>query len=165
MGNPHSFLTKVHRIWQAGSRARRLGECCEGRDNNLILIRILAALAVQVFHAWSLTLVTDAMQPLFAATGSALGTQAVYVFFAISGFLVTRSFVRHPTRGGWITARTLRIFPGLAVALVVTALVAGRFLSALPPDVYPRAPKTWSYVPRGLSLAWRQAGLPGVFGS
>ena len=87
---------------EARRRTPRPISVCDGRDNNYNLIRILAALAVLVSHAWPLTLGPEAVQPLATLTGIELGTQAVYVFFAISGFLIARSFVRHRTLKDWI---------------------------------------------------------------
>ena len=69
----------------------------------------------------------------------------------------------HPVKNGEITAaRAMRIFPALAVALGLTAFVLGPLLTALPPQDYAGAVETWTYVPRGLSLALRQPELPGV---
>lgn len=44
-------------------------------------------------------------------------------FFAISGFLITRSWLSNPRIRDYLVARTLRILPGLYVCLVVTAFV------------------------------------------
>ena len=44
-------------------------------------------------------------------------------FFAISGFLITASWLRHPRLRDYCTARALRILPGFYVCLVVTAFV------------------------------------------
>jgi len=133
------------------------------RNNNLNLIRALAALAVLVSYAWPLALGKGTEQPLMAATGFPLGTQALYVFFTISGFLVTRSWLCRRDPRGWLRARALRLLPGLAVALGLTAFVAGPLLTTLPPRDYLATAETWAYVPRGLSFAWRQSALPGVF--
>ena len=64
-----------------------LGDKATGRDNNLNLIRAVAASAVLVSHAYPIALGPDALQPLKALTGHSLGSLSVYVFFAISGFL------------------------------------------------------------------------------
>jgi peptidoglycan/LPS O-acetylase OafA/YrhL len=44
-------------------------------------------------------------------------------FFAISGFLITASWLSHPHVRDYLVARALRILPGLYVCLVVTAFV------------------------------------------
>lgn len=156
------------RIFEADPRiggAVRLSDVSEGRNNNLNLIRLIAALAVLVSHAWPITLGPQAVQPLQDATGFQLGTQAVYVFFAISGFLIARSYERRSSVREWALARVLRIFPGLAVALVASVLVLGPLATALPLRDYLATPRTWSFVPAGLSLFGLQHELPGVFGT
>jgi peptidoglycan/LPS O-acetylase OafA/YrhL len=44
-------------------------------------------------------------------------------FFALSGFLITASWLRDPHLRDYLVARALRIFPGLWACLVVTAFV------------------------------------------
>ena len=141
----------------------RLSEVSRGRDNNLNLIRMLAALAVLVSHAWPLASGRGSVQPFRELVGYELGTMAVYVFFAISGFLVTRSFERQPTIGDWIAARALRIFPGLLVVLLLTVMILGPAVTVLPLSEYFSDPATLSYVPNNLLLVYPQQSLPGVF--
>ena len=142
----------------------RLADACHGRDNNLNLIRMTAALAVLVSHAWPITLGAETIQPLETVLGGyELGTLAVFVFFSLSGFLIARSFERQPTLRTWLAARFLRLIPGLAVMLILTVIVLGPLVTDLPIRQYIRDPGTHSYVFRNLTLAWRQATLPGVF--
>lgn len=141
----------------------RLAEVCEGRDNNLNLLRMGAAFAVLVAHAWPLALGPDAGPVPLSRTGYALGTMAVFMFFAISGFLVAGSYDRSRTITAWVLARAVRIFPGLAVVLLLTAFVLGPLVTTLPLSAYFTHPLTWSYVPNTLSLVLRQTELPGVF--
>ena len=140
-----------------------LGDVCGSRDNNFNLIRMIAAMGVLVSHAWPLALGKGAVEPLQAAVGFSLGKLAVFVFFAISGFLIARSFERQPTVGRWLLARGLRLFPGLAVVLILTAAVLGPLLTTLPLGDYARDPATLGYVVRNLGLALPQWDLPGVF--
>ena len=140
-----------------------LGDVCEGRNNHLNMIRMIAATAVLVSHAWPISLGPGAVQPLSALLGETLGTLSVYVFFVISGFLIARSFERQPTVRRWIVARVLRLFPALTVVLVLTVAVLGPLVTTLPLAEYFARPETLSYVPRNLSLAFLQYDLPGVF--
>jgi len=140
-----------------------LGDICRGRDNNLNLIRIVAAGAVLVSHAWPITGGPGTPQPLSHLLGFELGRLAVMVFFAISGFLIARSYERQPTVRQWLAARILRLFPALTVMLLLTALVLGPLYTAMPLDAYFSDPRTQTYVPHNLTLALRQAELPGVF--
>jgi peptidoglycan/LPS O-acetylase OafA/YrhL len=88
---------------------------------------------------------------------------AVFTFFAISGFLVAGSYDRSHTIAAWVLARAVRIFPGLAVVLLLTAFVLGPLVTTLPLSAYFTHPLTLSYVPNTLSLVLRQTELPGVF--
>jgi peptidoglycan/LPS O-acetylase OafA/YrhL len=89
-----------------------------GRNNNLNLIRLVLASSVIVSHAWPLGQLGDELQ----LGQTSVGTIAVFCFFAISGFLITRS--RERTSGGrYLWHRALRIFPGYAVCLAVIAAV------------------------------------------
>ena len=103
---------------------RYLGDYSRGRDNNLNLIRMIAAAGVLVSHAWPLTMGSGAVQPLVRVTGHSLGTICVYVFFAISGFLIAASFDRSDTIR-FVAARVLRLVPGLFVSVAVVALLMG----------------------------------------
>lgn len=145
----------------SGSRWR-LGAVCDGRDNNFNLIRMVAAACVIVSHAFPIALGAGTLEPLQASTGHKLGSIAVAIFFAISGFLITRSFDRTSRLSRWISARVMRLFPGLAVVVILTAAFYGPALTTLEPSAYFARAETYSYVPRNLSLAFLQFELPGV---
>jgi peptidoglycan/LPS O-acetylase OafA/YrhL len=55
----------------------------------------------------------------------------VMMFFVISGFLVTLSFVRRPKLGRFLRARALRIWPALIVCAAISSFVLGPMLSTL----------------------------------
>lgn len=141
---------------------QRLDQLLSGRDNNLNLIRIIAASAVLVSHAYPITLGPGVAEPLMSLTGNTLGHFAVAVFFCISGLLISRSFDRKNSYEQFIAARVLRLFPALLVALFFTVLF-GAFFTRLPIGDYLRSVETLTYVPRNLSLAFLQFPLPGVF--
>lgn len=88
------------------------------RHEALDVARMLAALAVVVHHARA------PMGLGFGPLDPSLGL-AVYVFFALSGFLVFRPFVRGPVPPApHLVRRMLRIFPAYLVALGVTLALA-----------------------------------------
>jgi peptidoglycan/LPS O-acetylase OafA/YrhL len=132
------------------------------RDNNFNLIRMLAAGAVLVSHAYPLARGNGAVEPLATSLGMSLGTIGVVVFFAISGYFISQSYDRRRLGEFW-AARLLRIYPGLLFALLLTVLVLGPCLTALSASAYFAAADTWLYVPRNLSLLSLQYDLPGVF--
>lgn len=148
-------------IWVGKPIAQYLG----GRDNNLNLIRIVAASAVLVSHAFALTTGDEMREPFRASTGLSLGQFAVAIFFGLSGLLIARSFDRRQTIAHFVSARVLRLWPALAVVLVLTAFALGPVISSLPLGQYLTSGQTLAYVPRNLSLAFRYDFLPGVFTS
>lgn len=145
---------------------KTIADVSVGRDNNFNLLRMLAAAAVLVSHSWPLTLGPGAAEPLAAATGYKLGTTAVIVFFAVSGFFITKSFDRRSSIADFTVARVARIFPGLFVVLLLSATLLGPLFTELPIGHYLRDPHSWTYLPRNLLLFYgQQYRLPGVFTS
>lgn len=142
-----------------------LAHVAQGRDNNFNLIRFIAATAVLVSHAWPIALGPGAVEPLKALTGHTLGTNAVYLFFAVSGFFITSSYMRSGSARVFVTARVLRLFPGLAVSLLLVALVMGPMVTQLPIMTYLSTPDTATFLLRNITLFQPQYTLPGVFES
>ncbi len=140
-----------------------LGELARGRDNNFNLIRALAATAVLVSHAWPISQGAGTQEPLWAWTGATLGTMAVYVFFAISGFLIATSFDRTQSARAFLVARGLRLFPGLFVSVLLVAFVMGPLVTTLAATDYLTHPETLAFIPRNLTLISPAYTLPGVF--
>ncbi len=146
----------------ASGQPAALSQLLSGRDNNLNLIRLIAAAAVLVSHAFPIALGAGAAEPLEELTGLSLGGHAVAVFFVLSGLLIARSFDRASSRIRFVTARVMRLFPGLVVVLVLTVL-AGAMLTTSTMSAYLTDPATMRYVPGNLSLFFLQYSLPGVF--
>lgn len=134
-----------------------------GRDNHFNLIRICAATAVMISHAFAVVTGDDMAEPLRAATKFSLGQYAVAVFFGVSGLLIARSFDRRASFLHFLVARVLRLYPALFVALLLTAFVLGPLITGLDSTAYFSARETWVYVPVNLTLAFRSNVLPGVF--
>lgn len=143
-----------------------LAERAVGRENNFDFIRWLAASLVLVSHESAL-LPNGGTEPLTWLGGgfSTLGTVAVDVFFVTSGFLVTRSLLERRSLRHFVAARLLRVLPGLAVMLVLTAYVLGPLFTSLPVGSYLTEDAVLDYVARNLNLAVDNAQwtLPGVF--
>lgn len=139
-----------------------LADLLPGRDNNLNLIRLVAAAAVLVSHAFPIALGAGADEPLELLTGLSLGGHAVAVFFVLSGLLIARSYDRAGSHARFVTARVMRLFPALAVVLVLTVM-AGALVTTLDPASYFTSSATLAYVPGNLSLFFLQYALPGVF--
>lgn len=147
----------------ATKRLPRLGELSVDRNNNLNLLRMIAASWVIISHAYAVTRGNDALQPMEELTGVTLGVMGLYVFFAISGFLIADSYHRSRTMSHFVAARAMRIFPGLLVVLLATVLVLGPLTTTLPLSEYIGNRETFTYVPSNLTLLFMQYELPGVF--
>lgn len=147
---------------QASIRNGSIDAALEHEHNNFGVLRLVLALAVVVSHAFSVTtgLVED--EPLTGLTGFTLGEHGVNGFFAISGFLVTMSFVNRGWRD-YVLARFLRIAPGLIAATLVVSLLLGSALTRLDLGAYLTQPGLWRFVSGTLTSFKSAAALPGVF--
>jgi peptidoglycan/LPS O-acetylase OafA/YrhL len=134
------------------------------RQNNFDGLRLLAAVSVIFSHSFLIAQGDQEHEPLILLTGrqSILGLAGVFVFFAISGFLVTQSCetTRNPLH--FLLKRALRIFPGLLIATSLSALVLGAVVSRLPLAAYLSRPEPWRYVLGNTLLDQTVHELPGV---
>ncbi len=133
--------------------------------DNFTVLRLALALAVVFSHAFSVGTGRHTDEPLYALTGYTLGEHGVNGFFAVSGFLVAMSWDR---RGGAIpfaTARLLRVFPGLIVAVLVTGLVFGAAMTNLPKEQYLSDMRVWNFIWVTITTFKSATILPGVFES
>lgn len=135
-----------------------------GADNFLPL-RHLAAGLVVYGHCYALARPEPDRADLVARLlpGFYAGSLAVYLFFAISGYLVTLSLLRNPGVLRYAWRRALRIFPGYYACLLFCVFVLGLAVTTLDVPGYLAHPETWGYLRQNLlpiSLAWH---LPGVF--
>ncbi|ASW91991.1 acyltransferase family protein [Mycobacterium marseillense] len=97
----------------------KLGQVFDPRNNALNAWRLTLATSVIVGHSYTLT-----GRPVpTGIVGSLLGSGGVDGFFALSGFLITASWLHHPHLRDYLVARALRILPGYYVCIVVTAFV------------------------------------------
>ncbi|MDT0157048.1 acyltransferase [Microbacterium sp. ARD32] len=125
--------------------------------NNFDVLRIIAASMVVIGHAWPLT--GHVGVPRLG--GISIHHLGVYVFFAISGFLLATSWARDPRAGAFLLRRALRILPALIVVVLVSMLAIGPLITTATADEYWRSSTTWTYLINIVLLA--QYDLPGVF--
>lgn len=143
-------------------QAPTVDQALRSPHNNFGWLRLGMALAVVVSHAYSVTDGRVEQEPWFLTTGFTLGEHAVNGFFAISGFLVTMSFVRRGWRD-YVVARLLRIAPGLVAATLVVALLLGAAMTTLDRGAYFSDPRLWRFIWGTLTSFKSAAALPGVF--
>lgn len=87
----------------------------------------------------------------------------VNLFFVVSGFLVTASYINRNNLRSFLLARALRIYPALFVA-VVLSVVLGFFVSSLSFSEFFYSSSTYSYILKNFTLiSGVQFDLPGVF--
>lgn len=145
-------------VW---SGPRTLAAAFDPRANALNSIRLLLATAVIFSHAARL-----GGYDLPPTVMLILGEGAVDGFFAVSGFLLARSWLRRPSWGRYLWHRCLRILPAFWVCLGVTAFITvplvlmsqGESLAG-----YWSAPHgPWSYLWRNAALWMSQPAIAGT---
>jgi peptidoglycan/LPS O-acetylase OafA/YrhL len=97
----------------------KLGQVFDPRKNALNAFRLALATEVILFHSFPITGHEISPKPVLQL----LFAVGVDGFFALSGFLITSSWLRDPQLRDYLVARALRILPGLYVCLIVTAFV------------------------------------------
>lgn len=135
----------VSRIRLRSGQRITLSEGLSGRNNALGLIRLLLASAVVFSHAVPLSGRGDDPFIRWSLNQENLGGFAVLGFFAISGYLITKSGTRNDILQ-FMWARVLRIFPAFLLILGVSVLAVG--------------PLVWLSMGRNLDGYW----LPGPGG-
>lgn len=124
--------------------------------DNFAAIRLLAALVVVFGHSFPLT---GSEGPGYL--GSPASTLAVKIFFVISGYMISESWLRDPHIGRYLRRRALRIFPALFVLCLFSVLVVGPALTSADLATYLSHHGTWNYL-TNIAL-YPNYSLPGVF--
>jgi peptidoglycan/LPS O-acetylase OafA/YrhL len=130
----------------------------EKSGNAFDALRVAAALAVLYSHSYALYGLPEPA-PL---AGQTWGSLAVAFFFAVSGFLVCQSWQRDPHMLRFAARRALRIFPGLCVVVLLTALIIGAAFTSFPLAKYLSSSSPWVYIATGV-LGLGSPPLTGVF--
>jgi len=127
-------------------------------SNSFDLLRLVAASAVLISHQFQI--LGRPEPPVFGIVS--LGFFAVLVFFTLSGRLITQSWERDPRVKNFLLKRCLRIFPALAVVVVLTVFMVGPVFTTLSLREYFSKAETWEYF-RCAVLWTKHVLLPGVF--
>ncbi|MET0370126.1 MAG: acyltransferase [Sphingobium sp.] len=123
------------------------------RRNNFSAIRILMALLVVWSHCFALYYGSEASEPISRLLGGHYnaGEIGVRIFFIVSGFLITQSFLASATTRSYLMKRVRRVYPGFLVATAIcTFLVVPAFATQGWGLVTPAALFDWLW--RGLTL-------------
>ena len=134
------------------------------RQNNFDALRLVAAVSVIFSHSFLTAEGTQNREWLILLTGNqcVLGLTGVFIFFAISGFLVTQSFEQTANPLHYLAKRALRIFPGLLMVTVMSAFVLGPLVTTLPLGAYLSGPEPYQYAIGNTLLDQTVHELPGV---
>jgi peptidoglycan/LPS O-acetylase OafA/YrhL len=97
-----------------------LDERLHSRDNAITALRLGLAALVVLGHAYEAG--GFGADPLQVRGGVTLGELGVNSFFALSGFLITRSFLSSRSTRSYLWKRALRILPAFWACLLVTGL-------------------------------------------
>ena len=125
--------------------------------NNFDFIRLVAAFLVLYGHSF---VFLGLPEPLFLSWVP-LGPLGVYIFFTISGYLITESWERDPNLIRFFQRRALRIFPGLIVCVLLLIFFLGLLLTTLSWQDYFKNQYTWQYLSN--IVLYITYYLPGTF--
>lgn len=123
--------------------------------NSYDFIRFIAASMVVFSHSFALVGITE---PKIG--NISLGTLGVWIFFILSGYLISHSWHQYPRFNVFFAKRALRIFPALIVAVLVSVIVSGIFFTNLSLVEFFKSPETLSYL-NNILLINPQYSLPG----
>lgn len=140
-----------------------LADLAKGRDNNLSLLRIIAAAAVLVSHSFVLSTGSSDAEPLRIWLSMTPGSIAVDVFFVVSGYLVTASITKSREVLDFLVARCLRIFPALLAVLLITVFIIGPSVTTLPLAQYFGRQTADYFIKCATLIGGIAYELPGVF--
>ena len=132
-------------------------------QNNFNLLRLLAAFSVIYGHAYlnyNQDIGDDIVRRIIRFDHA--GSLAVKLFFFISGLLVTNSLLTKKNVIDYLIARIFRIYPGLIVVLLLSAIIIGPIFAVIPTTDYFLDKHVYGYVVRNLLLDFRP-DIPNVF--
>jgi len=137
----------------------------QDRHNNFDAMRLAAAISVIFSHAFLLAEGGEEGEPLMILTGGqcVLGVVGVFVFFTVSGYLITQSFGRTGNTVQFLMKRAFRIYPGYLVCILVLTFGLGAAATALPLRDYLRDAGTWEFLGHNLWMDVDHNSLPGVW--
>ena len=101
------------------------------RENNLNIIRFIAAIMVIYGHMYPIM-----GQCSYTIMNQAVSTIGVEIFFVISGYLITTSFLNEKSVFCYGVKRFFRIIPGLLAVCLVSVFVIGPLVSDYSIKVY-----------------------------
>ena len=133
------------------------------KENNYDFIRLIAAILVTYSHSFPLT--GNLNEPFASLTKGTLdfGSLGVWIFFTISGFLITKSYVERDNLKLFLKARFLRIVPALVPVILLSVFLVGPLVTNISMGEYFSSSRTWEYLQNMVPIKRVYYNLPGVF--
>lgn len=138
-----------------------LDECSKGKDNNISLIKFIAAIFVIFNHSFPLTGSGSDYISRWAHGQTTFGGVAVSIFFFYGGFFIMKSMEGKKTAKEYFKARCNRIFPELWMVILLSAFVLGPIVTECSLFDYFKSGSTYLYLLNGFLIPVHS--LPGVF--
>lgn len=133
----------------------------DNRPAGFDYLRLALAAAVIVIHGFDVTAGLKTSYALMESPWRILIVPVIPMFFGLSGFLVAASLRRCASLISFLGLRGLRIFPALAVEVLLCALLLGPLLTNVPLTTYFTSPELYRYFLNLVGVV--QYVLPGVF--
>lgn len=137
-------------------RVEEVGGISSGFD----YLRIALAVAIIGWHTIVTLYGRNFEAPIWSSYRMFAGS-LLPMFFALSGFLVHGSLERTRSVGKFLALRAVRIYPALAVEVVLSALLLGPLLTTIPLSEYFSDRQFWAYFHNILGVI--TFPLPGLF--
>lgn len=144
-------------------RGVTLRQAMVGRQNNLNIVKLLAAIMVIVGHSYAFSRGYERYDWLYVLTDGRgdLGGLAVYIFFFYSGLLITQSMLRSNNTLEFWKRRFVRIYPAFLLVTLTITFVMAPFFTTLPFGAYFSNLETYRYLKNLIFITHHN--LPGVF--
>ena len=138
-----------------------LGDCLDGKNNNVSFIKFIAAILVIFNHSFPLTGSGGDYISRWTNGQTTFGGVAVYIFFFYSGFLIMKSMENKKTAKDFFKARLNRLLPQLWMVVIASVFLLGPIMTTLSINEYFKNIDTYKYLINGLMIPIHE--LPGVF--
>ncbi|MEB3752734.1 acyltransferase [Acinetobacter sp. MD2(2019)] len=140
-----------------------LSKALKRENNNLDIFRLFAALSVIFGHAYALSPMDGAVDPIGRLLGYTYsGDLAVKSFFFLSGLVVTNSLLVRRNIINFCIARFFRIWPAFTFVILMSSLIVGPILTNLKVSEYFSNIGVYSYIYKNIFMNISY-GLPGLF--
>ena len=146
--------------YAAPSIAERM-EATKGRSSGFDYLRIVLAVTVVATHSLRYSYGEGSDSIFWDSPLRPFYRLILPMFFALSGFLVAGSLERSKTVEGFLGLRVIRIYPALAVEVVLSAFILGPLVTAYPLHQYFTDPQFRAYLLNATGDV--HFFLPGVF--